>query len=64
MSRGMTRRHSRWQQRLQLRVLRARHLPEHRRLAVLRTTARQCLHLGLLELAQEARQMARAGGVA
>jgi hypothetical protein len=64
MSRSMTRRHQRCQCRLRARVLEAQQLPEPRRVAALRCAARHCLHLGLRELAQEARQMARAGGAA
>jgi hypothetical protein len=64
MSRRMTKRHQRCQCRLRARVLEAQELPEPKRVAVLRCAARQCLHLGLRDLAQEARQMARAGGAA
>jgi hypothetical protein len=64
MSRGMTKRQDRWHQRLRAEVLEAHRMADRRRVAVLRCAARQCLHLGLRELAQEARQMARAGGAA
>jgi len=64
MSRNMTKRHQRCQCRMRHQVLEAKQLPESRRVAELRRAARQCLHLGLRELAEEARQMARAGGAA
>lgn len=64
MSRGMTKRHQRWACELRAQVLEAERLPRPKRVRVLRCVARHCLHLGLRELAQEARQMARAGGVA
>jgi len=62
MSRQMTKRHQRWQSRLHGQVLEALRMPERRRAAELRRAARQCLHLGLRDMAQEARQLARAGG--
>ena len=64
MSRRMTRRHQRWQSRLHGQVLEALRMPDPRREAELRRAARQCLHLGLRDLAQKARQMTRAGGAA
>jgi hypothetical protein len=60
----VTSRTVRYMQQMQAQVAEAQRLPDPRRVRALRRVVRQCVHLGLPELAREARHMARAGGVA
>jgi hypothetical protein len=64
MSHTITRRSQRYQARMQRLLLEAHAMTGQQRVLALRCVARHCQHLGVRRLAQEARQMAKAGGVA
>jgi len=64
VSHTITRRSQRHEALMQRELHRASVLHGPARVRALRCVARHCLHLGRRELAQKARQLARAGGVA
>jgi hypothetical protein len=64
MSRGMTSRSLRHRAWLQHQLLEAQGMRGHQRVRALRCVARHSLHLGVREVAQQARELARAGGAA
>lgn len=64
MRHTISRRSQRYRARMQRQLLEAHAMAGQQRTLALRCVARHCQHLGVRELAQEARQMARAGGVA
>jgi hypothetical protein len=64
MSHTITRRSQRYRAVMQRQLLEAQAMTGQQRVLALRCVARHCQHLGVREIAEEARQMARAGGAA